>query len=286
MYSNIEKIVVPTDFSPSSLVALEYAALIASKTKAKIYLLHVVEFYDSSSAGIIAEIDRDMIQRGALDKLNEIKDSSKALKGQEIEVHVTSGKIYQEVIKFEEQQNIDMVIMGAHGASGDTEMGVYMLGSNAHRVVYGSKIPVLTIRKRKKVPHFRNIILPLDITKETTQKVSLAIEWAKLFSSKIHVVTVSTLLDDIKQDSDYLRKKLKSVADEILENKVDCSVKMIRHTKIADSIFDYSKICKGDLIFIMKSQESGWNKYVMGARAKRVITGSEIPVISLTPKEY
>lgn len=286
MASNIKKILVPTDFSPSSLVALDYAGIIANKTLAEITLLHVIEFFELSSAGITADIDKEAIQRGALDKLKEIKTTSKAIKGHKIKTEVISGKIYQEILKYQEESGSDIVVMGAHGASGETEMGTYMLGSNAHRVVHSSKIPVLTVRKKKVVPQFKNILLPLDIAKETTQKVQLAIEWAKLFGATIHVVTVSTVLDGLKPDSNKLRLRLKEVADEITKNKIACTTKMIKHAKVADSIFDYSKITKTDLVVIMKSQEAGWNKYVVGSRAKKVISGSEIPVISLMPSEF
>jgi nucleotide-binding universal stress UspA family protein len=128
-------------------------------------------------------------------------------------------------------------------------------------------------------------VLPLDLTKETKEKVAKSIEFAKRFGSIIRVVSV--LLTNDEFIVNRLTRQLDQVKKYITEQGVDCSAEIVRDTKgeqsLADSIVDYSNKCKGDLIMVMTQQEQDFTDFFIGSSAQGLINESDIPVLSIIP---
>lgn len=284
---SVKKILVPTDFSDASINAIEYAAFISKETAAEILLIHVMESYEFNTSLKQKAKQSIDIKKQVEDQLKQLKDKTPGLKGIKVSTKVMTGKIYKQILEQINKEKVSMVVMATHGSSfnDEDERSRFMLGSNADKVLHGAKCPVLTIRNKKSPIQFKSIILPLDITKETTEKVDYAIQFAKQFGGILHLVNVSTLIDDFRSDIGKLKVRLKNIADDIRKARVKCTIKVMRYQSVSDSISEYSKIMKGDVVIIMKTQEGAWNKFGLGARARKVVSGSEIPVISLTPAE-
>jgi len=285
MNLNIKKILVPTDFSKLSLDVLNYAGHIAKKFDAEIIVMHVMEFYEHNSAlGQIMDYP-DLIEIGIKKKLSEIEATNTDFWGVRTKTKAVKGKIHKEIKEYVKKENIDLIIMGTHGASGTGDYEKYVLGSNAYRVVYSIDCPVVTIKHSTVKVEIKKILLPLDVSKATTQKVDCAIEWAKLLGSTIHAVAVSSFLDEYKVDISDLEFQLQKVIDKIKRGGVNVEAKMIRHDNISHSVLEYSKEIKPDLTMIMTRQESKLNDLLMGSSARKVISESDFPVLSLRPNK-
>ncbi|MCH8330251.1 MAG: universal stress protein [Bacteroidetes bacterium] len=278
----IKKLLVPVDFSETSDAALDYAKYVAGKIGASIEILHIVESYSHNVvlAGDDSEMDEstNMVQ----EKLNEIKSK---LAGVNVETTIAAGKIHKEVNKVSESDRADMIIMGTHGASGIGNLEKYILGSNAYRVVHGSNIPVLTIRDHDPNPGFKRILLPVDVTKVTDQKVSIAIDWARYFASEVHVVSVTNYFDEFKINLSQQKHKLTTIAKEIASKGIHVHSEVLRHESIATEVLNYSKDSGSDLIIILKSQETKWNELFVGSAARKIISEAHTPVMSIRPQQ-
>lgn len=143
---NLEKILVPIDFSDYSKKALKYAVPFAKQFGAEILLLYVVEptIYPADFGfGQVGfpSIEEDMRKKGAeeLEKLaaNEIQD---IVKWQTI---IVMGKPFAEINRVAKEKNIDLIIIATHGHSGIEHV---LFGSTAEKVVRKAPCPVLTIR--------------------------------------------------------------------------------------------------------------------------------------------
>ncbi len=283
MRLKLKKILVPTDFSELSQNALNYAATIAKFAEAEIVLLHVLELYEKHSH-LEKLIDlREVVQKAVNEKLVKLQEKNVNLWNIKITAKLVSGNVHEEIEKFSKENKIDLIVMGTHGVSGITEINRYILGSNAYKVVHISQCPVITIREAKKKPVFKNIVLPIDTSKETTQKTNFAISFAKTFGSTVHVIGVSTFFEEFRFNLSELSARLKEVADTIAKEKIDVKTKMIRHDDVADSVMKYAEKNKADMIAIMVRAES-INETFLGSRAKKIIIHSNIPVLSIRPK--
>jgi hypothetical protein len=81
----------------------------------------------------------------------------------------------------------DLIIAGTHGVTGFEQ---YWIGSNAYRIVSYAPCPVITVRFDFDFDNdIRNVVLPIDATPDTRQKVPLPVGWLK------HWVQKCTFLD-------------------------------------------------------------------------------------------
>ncbi len=146
----IKRILFPTDFSDGALNALPYALDMAKSYGAKLYLLHVI--YDIATASglhiphisvdeMYKELDasaRKELEKFGLEQRRVLKD---------VEHTVIRGVPYEEILKFAQEKNIDLIVMGTHGRKGIDRV---LFGSTAERVVRNASCPVLTVREPKK----------------------------------------------------------------------------------------------------------------------------------------
>ncbi|MEX0811526.1 MAG: universal stress protein [Chitinophagales bacterium] len=285
MKLKIDKILVPTDFSPLSLSALHYAAALARHSNAEIILYHVIETYmQNTFLEEIINIDR-IIEDAVNKKMEEIKSDNIDLWGIKITARIGKGKIYRQISDFQKTNNIDLIIMGTHGWKDVDLKQKHILGSNAIRVVSGTTVPVITFRTPIEEVRLKKIVLPLDITKETDQKVLSAMKLARVFDAEIHLVSISTYFDELRFKSSYLKEQLNNIADKVKDVGIPVQIKMIRHENVPKAIMDYSKEIDADLLMIMTQQEvSKSDFYNLGSSARKVIAESKVPVFSIRPE--
>ena len=145
-----KRILVPTDFSNYADNALRQAVDIAKQYHAKVFLLHVIgdhirqciEDYCLSDA-VVKEIERDSMM-ASLDNLkkeiNRLSDDSSDV---EISSYVKRGVPSEEVLREQEEKDIDLIVMASHGRTGISRI---LIGSVAEKVMRGAKCPVMLVR--------------------------------------------------------------------------------------------------------------------------------------------
>jgi nucleotide-binding universal stress UspA family protein len=141
--NKVEKIFVPTDFSPCSQEAIAYAVFLAGQLNATILLTHVLE-------PISYPIDFAMIEYADYDQMKTVQALDRIArswrqKGIQIETHLFKGDPVTEIVKKAKDLECDLIVMGTHGRTG---MAHLMMGSVAERIVRTSSVPVLTVRQR------------------------------------------------------------------------------------------------------------------------------------------
>ncbi len=277
---DLKKILVPTDFSTLSLSALHYAAKIAKHSDAEIVLLHVMETYEQN-VELNAVIDLDKLVQEAVDKkLTELKNQNIDLWGIPIRVELQKGKVYSRIRKYVRDSKVDLVVMGTQGAKSISRS---VLGTNASRTVQFAACPVITISREQDKPDFKKLVLPLDTTKETKQKVDAAIKIAKVFGSEIHLVSVSTYLEEFTGGVGRLEVDLKEVGSRITEEGIAVKVKTLRYESVATAVMEYSQKIDADLVLIMTRQEGRLNDMFIGSSARKLISESKVPILSFQP---
>jgi nucleotide-binding universal stress UspA family protein len=282
--AEINKILVPTDFSEGSLGALYHAATIAKTFDASIILIHIVESYSQNTTLKDLGLDySDILKKGIEQKLSELAKSHNSLNNLQIKTKIEEGKVHRVIRKMVDELNIDLVVMGTHGATGVSEIDKFVLGSNAYRTVNASKVPVLTIRNTDRNVKINKILLPIDLTKSTEMKVGAAIEWGKKFNAKIEILAVSEFFDEFNPKIDRLPEQLDQIGRKLTYEGIENNTAYIENRDIAAAVIEYSNEVKADLIIIMTRQETLLNEWILGSHARRIVTHSEIPVLSIRP---
>ncbi len=279
----IQRILIPYDFSETAELALEHATFMAKLHKAEIHLLHIVESYSFTSAisNAFSKSQTEYetkIETSANVRLKEIADKIHSSSGMKIIATTEAGKIYKKIISIAEEKDIDIIVMGTHGSSGFQE---FLAGSNAFRVVMGAPCPVISVQTHAKKIGFKDIVLPIDNSSVSRQKVKFAIEIAKHYNSVVHIAGIMTM-NDVELQRKF-EVKVHQVKEYVEEHEVPYTVKIFKGDNVASLTSDYANQINADLIIIMTEQES--SSLFMGSYAQQIINHSKIPVMSVRPQE-
>ena len=146
--TRIARIMVPTDFSPTSDVALEYARDLARQFGSSIDLVHVFDdpfasgaFIGDGTVMMPVEL-REALEKQAREQLAARHESHAAgLPGSSMVLLL--GPPARQIVERAKEDAADLIVMGTHGRSG---LGHLLIGSVAERVVRTAACPVLTTR--------------------------------------------------------------------------------------------------------------------------------------------
>ena len=125
------RILVPTDFSPLSTLALEHAIALASLCRASIHLMHV----QADARGQVDDDERRLAGLASRCHAEAIVVTSQ----------VCAGQPAAAIVKASADRAVDLIVLGTHGRQG---MAHLMLGSVAEHVVRTAPCPVLTVPGR------------------------------------------------------------------------------------------------------------------------------------------
>lgn len=283
MKQTTKNILVPLDFSEQSFIALEQSYNLAKFSNAELTLLHIVR--DNNAVfGLFSDKEKEDIVFKLKNKLDDYAEIVSKKTGLHVNTLIVHGSIVEKILEVAESISASFIVMAT---SKPENMMKKIIGNTALRVIKEASCPVITIEGKHHRDGCENIILPLDLSKETTQKVTNAINFAKLFGSKIHAVSVVTTKDD------YLISRMKLQMEQvekfIQKNGIESKSKMLHvsgsNDDICKSILDYANEEKGDLIVIMTQQEIEIVEYFIGSLAKEIINKSKIPIMSIVPKK-
>jgi nucleotide-binding universal stress UspA family protein len=144
---DLKTILVPTDFSKSSLNALRYAAAFSRQTGATLILAHVVPLklfpIDYFITPAPDEDENLLRQAKAREKLEEWAAEIARETGVATRPVVAVGSAVEEICAMATREKADLVIIATHGAS---SMRAALIGSVAERVIRHATRPVLVVR--------------------------------------------------------------------------------------------------------------------------------------------
>ena len=255
--------IVPHDFTSVGDIALEHAIATARPLGASVHLLHVVS------------------------KDGQIKESSEKLEavigrytseGVEIVPVVRIGSIFEDIGEYAAEHSAELIFMGTHGAHG----WQHITGSHALKVVTSSSVPFIIVQEKTVKPTgYDSIVVPMDLHKETKQKLSIVASLAKYFNSKVHVVTPD-------ESDEYLRHQVNSniVFSErfFKERGVEMTSAIVSSSGFDKEVVKYAVSVDADLIAIMNLNRSSFLNAITANYEQYIITNDAlIPTLILNP---
>jgi universal stress protein A len=149
MSRTISRILVPTDFSPASEMALDSALAIAERFGASLHLLHVVDDPLVEGAGWGSEVYVASVPALRETLVNEAASKLAVLLARAEQQRIAArsevriGRAAETIRDVARQQASDLIVMGTHGRTGVAHL---VMGSVAEKTVRRAPCPVLTVR--------------------------------------------------------------------------------------------------------------------------------------------
>jgi nucleotide-binding universal stress UspA family protein len=284
MKSNkLNRILIPLDFSETGLLALEHAIFMASLFEATIYLLHVleeIEFPAYLNQPLFLIQKHAEVEQIITKQINDLAKKIKKENGVKTIIILCRGKVISGIKNAIIKNNINLIIMGTHGLKGFDE---YFIGSNAYKTVTISPCPVITIQTHAEKIGFNTIVMPIDNSLHSRQKVDIVIELATHYKAKIHILGLINSNENI--DKNKFNIKIESVEKKIKAAGLKYVRKIVKGENLGVVAMDYSNKIKADLITIMTDHESNLTGMFLGGFAKQIVNHSRIPVMSIRHKE-
>ena len=278
-------ILVPTDMSDVANNALEHAIEIAKLYRNEILLLHIFEDSVLGSVwGSKNSFKDGLVGQMLGDKLGAMAKDIEEKHGVKVGALIRQGKIYKTILEVSKEIDCDSIVMGTNGAEGIQAI----MGSNSSRVISQSEVPVVVVKEKKIGAGYKDIVLPIDLTLESKQKVWWAVHVGKKFNSIIHIVAEQV-------DDEFLLKRTKAnlnqVEQVLTENNIQFTTKMLDHKnypkEFAEDTLQYAEEIDADLIMIMTQQEKeNIKEFIVGSYAQQIVNKhSRIPVMCIAPKQ-
>jgi nucleotide-binding universal stress UspA family protein len=271
----MKRILVPTDFSKHAEYALRVAAQIAKKNNSEIYLLHMLELphqgNDAISSG--SAIPQIMFFKNmAINKLETLMESD-FLEGINVSEIIQFEKAFDGIMEISKKNEVDLIVMGSHGASGYEEM---FIGSNAEKVVRSSEVPVLVIKNETEEFKADKLVFASDFSDEIKKPFSKLVEFATIFNSHLDLVMINT------PNSFKSTAVAEKIMTEFLEgtNFTNYSTHIYNDVNVEKGILNYSSSVEADLIGMCTHGRTGFSHFFNGSISEDLVNHTVRPVIT------
>lgn len=274
----MKNILVAIDFSKGSIHAFRYALKFAEQLQSKLSMIWVD---NETGIGSGLSLTNNEYRNEAIKSFSELISNYATDFGREINYKLRRGKVYQEVANMAKMSDAGLIVAGTHGVTGFEQ---YWIGSNAYRIVSYAPCPVITVRFDFNFDHdIANIVLPIDASPDTRQKVPFTCGMAKDMGAKLHILgLLSTSLKTLQRKT---ASNVEQVVKYCEQKNVHYGVSEVQSSDTTKAIVSHAKEKKADIIAIMTDQQRSALGLLLGPQAQQLVNFSPIPVLSIQPKE-
>ena len=283
----ISNVLLATDFSKYSEGALAYAAAMARRCGAMLYITHVIAAdLLSLIAANARESSLEERRHQAVTRMADLR-SSDELSGTQHRAIIAEGKVGEMLTMLVGERDIDLVVVGTRGHTG---MKKLFLGSVAEEILGLVPCPVLTVGGRRPgvVPNdaeFQSIIAAVDFSAESMVAAEYGISLAQQLQARltlVHIVekvTPNAAADKVSLEKPFLKKLRRLNAEESepplqIERVVEFGDPS---TLILKTVADR----QSDLIVIGARRAEAFAAHLMRSTAYRVISDAPCPVLTV-----
>ncbi len=271
----MRSIIVGTDFSEGSYVALELAIDIANRMECDLQVIWV-----RRPKRLMDDDQVDMLSKLAEEKLVSLCEKYQPMmKSGKMRWEICEGKVAPTLARHAIHSSAPLIVIGTNGASGFEK---YWMGSTAVRIVQEATVPVITIRQGFNFhKDLERIVVPLRVNLNSRQKVPPAAEIARLFDSEVHLLG---LFDDEAQTNE-LQIYLMQAAELLGKEGIRCTSAMKKYTNYSDALLGYAESIDADLVVINTEQDRMLAQLFLGTNAQQIVHNAQIPVLSVHPND-
>lgn len=272
----MKKILVPTDFSRCAIAASDAAIKLATRAKAEILFIHFHEALLGVSHVHLPDYQHEPESNEQKKFFGAVKNELQkwVTKAEHAGVKATSMLITnpdETIRNYVESVQIDLIVMGSHGAKGIKEV---FIGSNTQRTIRQTNVPVLVVKKTVQ-KDFKKILFAYDFQEDLIKPFEAVLEFVDLWKADLDLLFVnvpfrfkgtSEVMSDIRrfmhqfQGIQY-RSHIFNALDE------------------ATGIHEFALEQKADLIALATHGKSGLNRIMSHSVAESIIGHEEIPVL-------
>ncbi len=264
-----QSILVPLDFSDVADYALDHARALASIFGYNLFLLHVIS---KKHMGKPEELE-------ARRRLQQISENIAGQYDLQVDFVIRTGNIFDTISDLADELCAAFIVMGVHGKRGVA----HLVGSYPYKVVCKAHVPVLVVKEKHHHVGFKNIVVPIDFSRRSTQKLAQATRFAKFFDAKIRVF--GFLSSDNPAKIINKEALLKSVNDFFITKKIPVTTDLLVKPGLDwdEALLIFSEDVEADLIMIVAEKGYRFQEIFSSNYTERILDKVNVPVLTIMP---
>jgi len=269
-------ILVPFDFTEIANYAVDHAAGLAKKLGWKVHLVHIIN-KDTRELLNVYKVTDEIVNEKLRERAEEYSNKYQV----PISFEAREGSIFTDIAKAAEDVQAKFAIMGTHGKSGLQ----HLFGSYAHKVITSSRVPFITVQKRWFGEGYKCVVVPIDDTLESRQKIKWTIFIAQMLDLTVYVKGLY-----IKDE--LYKAKLGAILNKVVEvlekNNVRYEAEFVPESgNFVKQTLDFARKVNADLIMIMTSTEPSLvPNFIINPWDEQILLNDDmIPVMAINPRE-
>jgi nucleotide-binding universal stress UspA family protein len=272
----MKKILVPCDFSEQAINAFRFAVDIAAQSKGEIHLVHVVELpvlHDTMLMPVLS-FEEALFEelRVKAEKQFQKLVAKYASGSTKVNMKVLFGGTARMILDYIDDVKIDLVTMGSKGSSGVRE---YLVGSNAEKIVRGSSVPVLVVKKYVKTSAIKDIVFPNTLHTETQEDLVMKVKALQnFFKAKIHIVWINTPSNFTRDKITH--ERLTAFAKRFMFK--DYTIHVYNDPYEESGVINFTHEFKADMIAIGTHGRKGLAHLMSGSVAEDLVNHVDCPI--------
>lgn len=267
-------ILVPTDFSELSKVAIRYALSMAKKMDGKVTLLHVVDVGEHAASmrlrlhSLIDELVK-IAEDDFEQLLAEMKKYNRS--GKPLKFKIEQGTSFVDIVsKFAKKNRMKIIVMGTHGATGLKKV---VMGSNTASMLEASNIPVLAVPSEATFKALKSVVYATDLI-NTQKELKALLQVIGTEKPVLHIIHVTT---DRAGSMEAEEKIDKVVAKSGYKNTL---VRVLVNKNPVPAINDYVTNIRVDMLMMFPHQHSFFEKLFKPSVTKQMTFQNNVPLLA------
>ena len=275
------KILVPTDFSPCASYATDVALQIAAKLNGEVHLYHRTDM--PPNWGELSEKEKECypsIKTNIENIQNQLAELERQIEGKYEKAKIVSsfsyGHLMNNIVMYAEAYQIDLIVMGSHGASGLNE---WLIGSNTQKIVRLAHCPVLTIKNKIEKIDFGHVVFASNFDENLKPAFRKLLDFVRHFDAHVHLLTIDT--PSFYTEPQYAVTKNMETFEAMCKGKVKCTLHEQRGRSALKGLAEF--VSENDMQIVAMATHG--RKYlaraIMGSMAEMVVNHLDVPVLTI-----
>ena len=279
----MQRILVPTDFSPTAEKAFRFALNIATKAKGTVILYHVYTPVESPfiDTGQKSKQYNTQTETNLVKRLQRLKKKVTAHTA-DVPVSTIVGRspVIDNILGFAEHNHIDLIVMGTQGASGLKKM---IIGSVAARIVEKTDIPVLLVPEKFEWTEPERIVFITNYLQTDRQALSVVLALAKLYGAAltvVHLVDVFAKEEKEKIDFDNYAHAMHREL-----NEFNLKFKLLKTSSVTETMENLYKEIPYDIVAMVRRKKSFLKKFFLKSFTQNMAYVTNQPLLVVPEEE-
>jgi len=272
-------ILFPTDFSPSSRKALDYAIALANQLHEDITLLHVYDLQVPDHRFSPRELQKTTAAKEAeiwprfQDFLKDIDNNIS------FEAVIKRGNLVKKLKACTQQHHFEWMVVCT---TQNRTFKDFLFGSNIEEMIADATMPVMLIPERQKsFKHIKSIVFPTALTDDNILAIQKLDDFASLFDAEIRFVHVSNRLTKKEKQ---LARDYKRALQKLIQSPFVLEVIETRY--ISSGIKRYVQQNNADLLAMFRKSRSFTDSMIHSSITSKMIKGFDSPLLILPEERF